>query len=80
MSRRTSLSTKDMEVLYEGDSAKTQHKSDNGLLKDYSMNHRVEIQWNLNDEAKKEKIFRLIIDDYEVLLDAEEVMRTIRWV
>jgi len=74
------LTEKDMEVLKEGDSALDQHRKTRGEVKDYSMKHRVEIFWDLNDEAKRERIFKLRIDDYEVLLDAEEVARTIRWV
>ena len=35
---------------------------------------------DLNEEANKDMIFRLTVDDYEVLLDAEQLMRAVRWV
>lgn len=78
--RDKTLTTKDMSVLREGDSARTQHKSNHGSLKDYSLKHKVRVEWDLNDDAKQEKIFKLRVDDKSVLLDAEEVVRVVRWV
>ena len=69
-----------MSVLKEGHSARQQHKMSNGNLRDYSLQHRVTINWNLNKEAKTEKIFQLQIDDYTVLLDWEEMQRYGRWI
>ena len=78
--RNTKLSTKDMDVLREQDSARDQHKQTRGSLRDYSGRHVVEMYWNLSEEAKKDMIFKLRIDDKEVLLDAEQVSRYLRWV
>lgn len=80
MSRDRALQTKDMDVLKEGDSALVQHKATRGTLKDYSLKHNVEMRWNLSEDAHRDMIFELKIDDYTVLLDAEEVLRTVRWV
>ena len=78
--RTTKLTTKDMDVLREQDSARDQHKQTRGSLRDYSGQHVVEMYWNLSEEAKKDMIFKLRIDDKEVLLDAEQVSRYLRWV
>lgn len=69
-----------MMVLRENDSAIVQHGADRGVLKDYSMKHIVEVQWNLNPEAIRDQMFIMKIDGVEVILDAEEVMRMVRWV
>lgn len=81
MSRREEDWTrKDMSVLREGDSAWEQRTSVRGVLKDYSMNHVVELEWDLNEEAIRDKIFRFKIGDTEALIDAEELQRLVRWV
>lgn len=69
-----------MEVLREGASAKKQHDSTRGTLKDYSLKHRVTVEYDMNEDTQKDLIFKLKIDDYEVLLDWEEVQRILRWV
>ena len=78
--RSTKFTEKDMDVLREQDSARDQHKQTRGSLRDYSGRHVVEMYWNLSEEAKKDMIFKLRIDDKEVLLDAEQVSRYLRWV
>jgi len=78
--RRGDLTEKEMQVLREMEQTKDQRDRLNGNIKDYSLRHRVEVRWDLNDEAKRERMFRLLIDDYEVILDAEEMMRYLRWV
>jgi hypothetical protein len=77
--KRGDLIAKDMGVMREQDSAKVEHKSTKGFLRDYSLQHRVEIDWDLNVEAERDRIFKLKVDDYEVLLDAEQVLRYLRW-
>lgn len=70
------LTAKDMSVLREGDSIREQVKAPaKGVLRDYSLNHRVEMRWDLNEEANRDRIFELKIDDYTVLLDYEEFLR-----
>lgn len=78
--RQAKLTDKDMSVLREADVAKTQRDKKHGVLRDYSLQHRVDMSWDLNEEAKRDQIFKLRIDDYEVLLDAEQLMRYLRWV
>lgn len=77
--RYTRLTEKDMTVIQEQDSAKEQHRQTMGALRDLSNQHRVEIFWDLSDECKKEMIIKLRIDDVEVLLDAEQLQRYLRW-
>lgn len=78
--RRGELTTKDMSVLREGDQTKVQRDKKGGVLKDYTLHHRVTMAWDLNDEAIRDRMFRLTVDDHEVILDAEEFMRYLRWV
>lgn len=80
MSRDEGEWLKDMSVLREGDSAWEQRKKTRAPLKDYGMNHIVEVMWDINEETIRDKIFILRIDDTEVLLDAEELQRLLRWV
>lgn len=70
------LTKKDMSVLREGDSIRAQVKAPSkGTLRDYSLQHNVTMRWDLNEEATRDKIFELKIDDYTVLLDYEEFLR-----
>ena len=80
MSRDYSKQQKEMTVLREGESVWDQRRNDHALLRDYSMKHRVVMSWDLNDEAKRDRIFKLKIDDYEVLLDYEEFLRSARMI
>lgn len=73
------LTDKDMTVLREGDETRVQRDQKMGNLKDYSLKHRVTIQWDLNEEAKRDLMVKLTIDDTEVILDAEDLMRYLRW-
>lgn len=78
--RTTKLTDKDMSLLREQDSPREQVKQTRGALRDHSHAHRVELIWDLNNDCKKDRIFKLVVDDYEVLLDAEQAMRYLRWV
>jgi hypothetical protein len=80
MPRETKLTDKDMSVLREGASTRETHDAKRGTIRDYSLKHRITIEWDLNDDAKRDQICRLTIDDYDVLIDAEELMRYVRWV
>lgn len=72
--------SKDTSVLREGDSVQKQATGNRGFLKDYSMKHTVEVMWDLSEESKLDRMFKLRIDDKEVILDYEEFFRNIRWV
>lgn len=78
--RYSKLTSKDMTVLTEQDSAREQFKQTRGALRDYSGQHKVEMFWDLSDEHKKEMIFRLDVDEHSVLLDKEQLARLLRWV
>ena len=70
----------DRSELREGDRAWVQHKSTRASVKDYSLKHNVSLEWDMNDDTIRNRILKLKIDDYEVLLSWEEMMRVGRWV
>lgn len=78
--KKGELTAKDMSVIREGDQTKTQRDRKAGTLRDYSLNHRVSIRWDLNEEAERDQMFELRIDGMTVILDAEEMMRYLRWI
>lgn len=78
--RESKLTDKDMSTLREADVAKTQRDKQHGDLRDYSLQHKVEMRWGLNAEAEKDQIFELTIDGVSVLLDWEQVMRYGRFI
>jgi hypothetical protein len=71
---------KDTATLREGDRTTVQHKSTRGTLRDYSLKHRVSMEWEFSEEGRMDLMFKLKIDDYEVILDSEEILRLLRWV
>jgi hypothetical protein len=73
------LTDKDMDVLREGDEAGKQRDNKVMNLKDYSLKHRVTISWDLNDDAQRDLMVKLRVGELEVILDAEEVTRALRW-
>ena len=78
--RYSSLTAKDMSVTSEQDSAREQVHQTRGALRDHTGQHRVEMFWDINEDCKKDRIFKLKIDDYSVLLDWEQVARLGRWI
>jgi hypothetical protein len=80
MGRNTKLSEKDMSVLREGASTRETHDNKRGTVRDYSLQHRIVVEWDLNEESERDRIFRLTVGGNSVLIDAEELMRYIRWV
>lgn len=48
-------------------------KQGKGYLTDLSGNHEVELEWNLNEMADRDKIFKLTVDGKEVYIDMEEL-------
>lgn len=74
------LTEKDMSALRETDETRVQRGQRVGNLKDYTLGHRVSIAWDLNDEAKRDLMVKLTVDDdIEIILDSEELMRYLRW-
>ncbi len=49
-------------------------KEGTGYLVDQSGKHTVRLDWELNEMAVRDHIFKLTIDDKEVYLDLEEVL------
>lgn len=62
------------------DRAKEERDLAYGRVRDYYGNKKVELFWNLDADAIENKLFRLKIGKEEVILDAEEVMKFLRWV
>lgn len=71
---------KDRGELREGDSAVEQHRSTRGSLKDFSLQHKVSIEYDMNDDSIRDRMFILRVDDYKVVLDWEEVLRIGRFI
>lgn len=80
MHRQTKLTDKDMSVIREGDRTKVQRDKKRMVLRDYSLNHRIELIWDLNDEANIDQMVKLRFDGQEAIVDAEEFLRGLRWV
>lgn len=45
-----------------------------GDLTDLSGNHKVQMQWNLNEAAKRDNVFRLVVDEKVVYIDLDELL------
>lgn len=71
---------KDREGLKETDSATEQHRSKRGSLKDYSLKHQVSIEYDMNEDSIRDRMFVLKIDDYSVILDYEEFLKIGRFI
>jgi len=69
-----------MRVLREGDQTKVQRDKKHANMRDYSMKHLIKVEWDLNRDGIRDQIFKLSIDDVEVLIDAQEMLRYLRWV
>ena len=80
MSRVNSLTEKNMDVLREMDATRVQAKKTFAVLKDYSLQHRVTMQWDMNKDSIKDQMFRLTVGDNTVVLDWEEFQRYARWI
>lgn len=71
---------KDIVKLRETNWAKDQAKHPYAPLKDYSLKHKVTLKWDMNDEARRDQMFVIRIDDVEAVLDWEEVQRAARFI
>lgn len=56
------LTRKDMSVLRENESARTQHKKTTGSIKDYSLNHVIHMSWGIENSRQGLLPFCLSID------------------
>lgn len=80
MVRRAELTDKDMSVLREMPSFRAATKQAFAQLKDYSLQSTVELEWDLNEDAKRQRIFRIRINGEEALIDLEELLSYTRLV
>ena len=64
--------TRDVMNLRNKDSIQEMIKKGQAQLTDQSQNHQITLNWELNDMAVRDKIFKLTIDDKEVYIDYEE--------
>jgi hypothetical protein len=71
---------KDMGVIRDTFSAVEQKATPYTQLKDYSLSHRVTMQWDLNEDATRDRIFKLTVGDNVVLLYCEEMMKAGRFI
>lgn len=44
-----------------------------GQITDFSGKHKVELLWNLNEDANRDKVFKLKVDEKVVYLDLDEL-------
>lgn len=80
MARKGEITDKNMSVLREADVAKTQRDRKHGVVRDYSVNHRIEVFWDISPDAIRDRMCILKFDGQEAIIDAEELMRLLRWV
>ncbi len=66
--------TKDMSYLRKKPRVTELIAKGQGKLTDLSGNHEVELDWELNEVAVRDKVFKLTIDDKEVYLDLDELL------
>lgn len=71
---------KDRSQLKETDSAVEQSRSKRASLKDYSLKHRVEIQYDMNEDSIRDRMFILHFDDHTAILDYEEFLKVSKFI
>lgn len=64
--------TRNVMNLRNKDSIQEMIKKGQAKIADLSANHEITVDWELNDTAVKDKVFKLTIDDKEVYIDYEE--------
>lgn len=67
------VQTKPVQYLRRKPNIKQLVELNRGELTDQSMKHKVTLEWKLNKQAQKDKVFKLQIDDKVVYLDLEEL-------
>lgn len=51
-----------------------------GRTYDLKNNKKIEFFWDLSAEAKRDRIFKMTVDGKDYLVDADEIMKFVRWV
>jgi hypothetical protein len=70
---------KDRSHLLESDSAFAQHKANKAYIKDYSLKHKVSVEWDLSQDAIDDRICIMRIGNNSVIIDVEELMKAVRF-
>ena len=65
---------KDMSVIRESMGFWEAIKKNSAVLKDYRRGTPVFLQWDMSNEAKRDRMFRIRIGDQEAILDLEELL------
>jgi hypothetical protein len=71
---------KDRSQLRESDSAFNQHKATKAYLKDYSMKHKIVIEWDMNQDSIDDRMCIIRVGNNSAVIDVEEFMRAVRFV
>lgn len=71
---------KDMGVLRDTESAKSQLHKPRAELKDYSLKNRVTMEWDLNQDSVRDRMFRITVGNEIAILDWEEVLKAGRFI
>ena len=69
---------KDMSKLRELPRFRKVLQQNHAELKDYSMQSVVQLSWDLNEEAIRDQMFKIKINNEEAILDVEELMHYLR--
>jgi len=67
------VAVRDMRFLRRKPRVNEVFKAGRGHLTDRSGNHDIQLDWNLNAQAQKDKVFKMTIGDKEVYIDLEEL-------
>jgi hypothetical protein len=65
---------KDMGVIRETEGFRTALTKSNAFLKDYGRGALVMLKWDLNEEAIRDRMFIIKINDEEAVIDLEELL------
>ncbi len=71
---------KEMGVLRDTEAAHRQVRKPRSEIKDYSLKHRVIMEWDMNQESTKDRMFILTVGDNKVILDWQEVIKAGRFI
>lgn len=71
---------KDRSQLSEGESARDQTKATRSYIKDYSLKHKVVIEWDMTQDAINDRMCILRVGDNKAVVDWEEILRAGRFI
>lgn len=71
---------KDRSDFREGDSAHDQVKATRAYVKDYSLKHKVVVEWDMNQDSVSDRICVLSVGGNKAVVDWEELLRAGRFI